>query len=51
VRTAGLQERVRQQVQRADLEEPLPLAASGDAQERLTELLDQVCDDPVATAA
>jgi hypothetical protein len=51
LRTAGLKERIRQQAQRADLEEMLRLAGTAEGQQRLTTLLDLICDDPAATAA
>jgi hypothetical protein len=51
LRTAGLKERIRQQVQRADLEELLRLAAGEGGQERLRALLDRICADPVTIAA
>jgi len=51
LRTAGLKERIRQQAQHADLEEILRLAGTAAGQQRLTTLLDLICDDPAATAA
>jgi hypothetical protein len=51
LRTAGLKEKARQQVQRAELEEVLRLAASDTGQQRLTDLFDRICDDPAHTAA
>ncbi len=50
VRTHDLKEKVRQQVQRGDIEEMLRLAGTAEGQERLKALLDRICDDP-ATAA
>jgi hypothetical protein len=51
LRTAGLKEKVRGQVQRADLEEVLRLAGTAAGQERLQAVLDRISDDPAATAA
>lgn len=50
LRTAGLKEQVRPQVQHADLETPLRLAAADDGKQRLNALLDKVTGDPPATA-
>jgi hypothetical protein len=51
VRTHDLKDKVRQQVQRADLEELLRHAFTDEGRERLRALLDRICDDPSATAA
>jgi hypothetical protein len=51
LRAAGLKEKVRQQVQRADLEALLGLAGADDGQQRLTALLDKIGGDPPAAAA
>jgi hypothetical protein len=51
VRTHDLKEKVRKQVQRADIEEMLRLAGTAEGQGRLKALLDSTCDDPAATAA
>jgi len=51
LRTAGLRARVGQQVLRADVEELLRLAASDTGPERLGDLLNRICDDPVGNAA
>src|ERR1700722_4001859 len=48
LRTAGLKEKVRQQVQRADLEALLCLAGADDGQQRLRALLDKIGGDPPA---
>lgn len=50
-RTAGLKERVRQQVQRADLQGLLRLATSDAGQQRFTTLVSQLCEDPLDEAA
>jgi hypothetical protein len=51
LRTAGLKEKIRQQVQRADIEALLGLAAADDGQQRLSDLLDKMGGDPHAAAA
>jgi hypothetical protein len=51
LRTTGLKERIGQQVQRADLEEVLRLAATTEGQQRLTALLEMVCKDQAAAVA
>jgi hypothetical protein len=52
LRCAGLKEKVRQEVLRADIESLLGLARAGDeGQKQLTVLLDRICDKPSATAA
>ncbi len=51
LRAAGLKEKVRQQVQRADLEALLGLAGADDGQQRLRALLDKIGGDPPAAAA
>jgi hypothetical protein len=51
LRAAGLKEKIRQQVQRADIQAMLHLAGTAEGQGRLTALLDKICDDPAATAA
>jgi|APFre7841882724_1041349.scaffolds.fasta_scaffold54096_1 hypothetical protein len=51
LRTSGLKEKVRQQVQRADLEELLGLAASADGKEQLRALLERIGGGPPAAAA
>jgi hypothetical protein len=51
LRTAGLREKVRGQVQRADLAEVLRLPGTAAGPERLRALLDRISDDPAATAA
>jgi hypothetical protein len=51
LRTAGLKEKIRQQVQRADIEQLLRLTTSEEGQQRLRCLLDSICDDPAAAAA
>jgi hypothetical protein len=51
LRTAGIKEKVRQQVQRADLEELLALAAAEDGKQRLTALLEKMGSDPEYAAA
>jgi len=51
LRCAGLKEKVRQKVQRADIEALLRLAASDDAQQQLSNLLERICDAPSTTAA
>jgi len=51
LRAAGLKEKVRQHVQRADLEALLCLASTDDGQQRLRALLDQIGGDPPAAAA
>jgi len=48
LRSAGLKEKVRQQVQRADLEAVLGLAAAEDGQQRLSDLLDKIGGDSPA---
>jgi hypothetical protein len=48
LRTAGLKEKIRQQVQRAEIESLLRLAADEEGRECLTSLLDKICDDPAA---
>ncbi len=47
LRTAGLKEKVRQQVQRAELEALLCLAAADDGQQRLRSLLDKMGARPL----
>jgi DDE family transposase len=51
LRCAGLKEKVRQEVVRADLEALLRVAAGDDAQKQLTALLDRICAPPSATTA
>jgi hypothetical protein len=51
LRTAGLKEKVRQQVQRAELEALLRVAGSEHGRERLNDLLERTYDTPAATAA
>jgi hypothetical protein len=50
LRTAGLKEKIRQQVQRAEIETLLALAGEEKGRERLQSLLDRICDDPAAAA-
>jgi hypothetical protein len=50
LRTAGLKEKLRQRVQRAEIEKLLDLAGTAAGQERLRSLLDRICEDPVAAA-
>jgi hypothetical protein len=50
LRTAGLKEKIRQQVQRAEIESLLRLAADVEGRKCLTSLLDKICDDPAAAA-
>ncbi len=50
LRTAGLKEKVRQQVQRAELEALLCLAAADDGQQRLRSLLDKMGSAPAVAA-
>ena len=51
LRAAGLKEKVRRQVQRAELEALLGLAGADDGQQRLRALLDKIGGDPPAAAA
>jgi hypothetical protein len=51
LRCAGLKEKVRQEVQRADIEALLRLATTDDAHQQLRDLLEKICDAPSATAA
>jgi hypothetical protein len=51
LRTAGLKEKVRQQVQRGELEALLCLAGADDGQQRLRALLDRIGGDPPVAAA
>jgi hypothetical protein len=50
LRTAGLKEKIRQQVQRVEIESLLDLACTPEGQERLKTLLDTICADPAAAA-
>lgn len=50
LRTAGLKEKIRQQVQRAEIESLLTLAGDEEGRKRLKSLLDKICDDPAAAA-
>jgi hypothetical protein len=51
LRTAGLKEKVRQRVQRGELEALLGLADAADGPQRLRVLLDKIGGDPPAAAA
>jgi hypothetical protein len=51
LRTAGLKEQIARQVQRADLEEVLRLAGTAEGQQRLSVLLERICEDRAAAAA
>jgi len=51
LRTAGLKEQIRQQVQRADLEEMLRLAATAEGQQRLAGLLEKMGKERAPAAA
>jgi hypothetical protein len=51
LRCAGLREKIRQEVVRADLEALLGIAAGPQAQRQLTALLDRICANPSASAA
>lgn len=51
LRCAGLKEKVRQEVQRADIEALLRLAATDDAQQQLSDLLKRICAAPSPTEA
>jgi Transposase DDE domain len=51
LRAAGLKEKVRPQVQRAELEALLDLAAADDGPQRLSALLDKISGEPAAAAA
>jgi len=51
LRTAGLKEKIRQQVQRGELEALLGLAGADDGHQRLRALLDKIGGDPAAAAA
>lgn len=46
LRSFGVQQEIRRQVQRADLEALLNLAGSEEGKQRLTELLQRLCGDP-----
>jgi hypothetical protein len=50
LRCAGLKEKVRQEVLRADIASLLGLAAAADGKKQLTVLLDRICDKPSAAA-
>jgi hypothetical protein len=50
LRTAGLKEKIRQQVQRAEIESLLALAGNEEGRECLKSLLDKICDNPAAAA-
>jgi hypothetical protein len=50
LRTHDMKEKLRQQVQRADLAEVLRLAGMPDGQDRLKALLDLICDEPAVAA-
>ncbi len=50
LRTAGLKEKIRQQVQRAEIESLLRLAGNKEGRECLKSLLDKICGDPAAAA-
>jgi hypothetical protein len=51
LRTHDLKEKVRHQVQRADIEEMLRLSTTAEGQQALKGLLDMICDDSVEAAA
>jgi hypothetical protein len=51
LRTAGLKEKIRQQVLRAEIESLLRLTTNEEGRDCLTCLLDKICDDPDASAA
>jgi hypothetical protein len=51
LRCAGLKDKVRQEVQRADIEALLHLATAEDAQQHLSVLLNRICKHPSESAA
>jgi hypothetical protein len=51
LRTFGLKEKIRQQAQRADIEQLLRLAATRNGKQHLKALLQKICDDPTVSAA
>ncbi len=51
LRAAGLKEKIRQQVQRAEIESLLGLAATKEGQDCLTNLLQRICGNPDSPAA
>ena len=51
LRTAGLRDKLRQYVQRAEIETVLNLAPTAQGTNCLKDLLDKICDEPAATAA